>query len=698
MMAKEKLGEVENEEKKVLRKKKQSNIRKSIPLKTSLMIYFVLLVIVPLSIIGYYSYSSGAKELESKAIESIQIINRATNNQIAMELEQFESVGKILTSNVLITQYLANMDQSFNAGITSRISSLLDEYSRGIGEDSLGVFITNSQGEIILDSQEDAFKGITIGENSDFLELIDNMESTWTEPIDFQGLNQKVLIHLVPLKLNNEVVAVIGFNYNYESIQKSIIEASIGENGYSFLVDEKGNIISHRNDDYVFKKNITKDNVELRTTQGEEILASEDAGQGRLDLDGDSYSYIFSQVNNWTLITKVPESQYMAGAKDTLNRTIIAIIIFSVIAIIIATVATNSISKQLNKVVNQMGKAKDGALNLTVEKQKIKEIDELGISFNTMMGNITHLVKDVKNVVLEVNSISTAIQMTTDELGKSSEEVSKTIEDIASGATDQAYEMDASVEETNVLAENLNVIVEKSDLALEKTKDMQIKSIKGAESLEKLSQGIGETTEKSQNITKKIAVLTEKSDEIGSILETIEGISEQTNLLALNAAIEAARAGEAGKGFAVVADEVRKLAEESSQSTIKIKDIIEDIQGIIKSANKDVDDSSEAIVSINESIAEANVSFQAIDESIESVMTNVTVLGSNISEIDTIKKTVVNSLERVLEITHGFVSNAEEVSATAEEQSAAIQGVSITIDELNELVNTLEESMNQFKL
>lgn len=101
----------------------------------------------------------------------------------------------------------------------------------------------------------------------------------------------------MPLRLNNEVVAIIGFNYNYQSIQKRVENTSIGEKGYSFLVDEKGNIISHSNSDYVFSKNIVTDNVEVSPDHGKDILEADGSGQGEIEMAGENYSYIFNQVN-----------------------------------------------------------------------------------------------------------------------------------------------------------------------------------------------------------------------------------------------------------------------------------------------------------------------------------------------------------------------------------------------------------------
>jgi|GEM_PF-4810404 len=670
--------------------------KKAMSLRVKLTIYFLILIIIPASAVGLYSYKKSEEILEDQIVDKLEMMNTSIVDEVNDRMNAFETIGGVFGTNVSLVDYIRNFESTTNK-YEPGITRLVNSFYESVSAESKGIILINKDGTVITDSLEGELKDNYFYGNKFFLDAIASEEAIWSDVRTVENMSGNVLIHAIPINVDGENRAVLALMLDFEVINDIVTENSLGNEGYSFLTDEMGIYLAHPDKNVRFIKTMLDQENEalydigLKMTDGEK-------GRGYFYEEGRRNIILYEGINHWSLATVVPEDQFMAPAKDIFNKTSVAIIIFAIIGLLFSLIVTNGLVKQLNKVVEKMKKAKDGYLNLTVERQSIKEINELGESFNVMMKNMGSLVDGVKDVVKEVNGISTSVKMTSDELGKSSEEVSRAIENIASGATDQAFEMNNSVEETNILAKNLSVIVEKSDQTLKKTKEMQLKSTAGAKSLEKLDEGISKTTEKSENIASKVSILTDKSLEIGTILETIEGISEQTNLLALNAAIEAARAGEAGKGFAVVADEVRKLAEESGQSTVKIKDIIEEIQKIIQSANDDVDASTEAVESINQSIDEANLSFGAINKSVQEVIGNVSDLGTNISEIDSIKNNVVTSLEKVLSITEGFVSNAEEVSATAEEQTAATQGVGVTIDELNDLIQALEKKLDVFQV
>jgi methyl-accepting chemotaxis protein len=220
----------------------------------------------------------------------------------------------------------------------------------------------------------------------------------------------------------------------------------------------------------------------------------------------------------------------------------------------------------------------------------------------------------------------------------------------------------------------------------------------GSESVKKAVNQVNMIRTSVSNSADIVRILGERSQSIGQIVEVITGIASQTNLLALNAAIEAARAGEQGRGFAVVADEVRKLAEQSEQSAGEIAKLIQQIQGDTSKAVSSMDDGMQEVESGIALFQESSDSFTQILHTANSVTEQIKQLSDATGIMSAASQNVVHSLSEVMEISRNFEMNSQSVAAASEEQFASMEQISESSKSLSELANELQLLISGFTI
>ncbi len=377
-------------------------------------------------------------------------------------------------------------------------------------------------------------------------------------------------------------------------------------------------------------------------------------------------------------------------------------IIASIVCILLSVLYSAYFSKKMTSNVNRikyvLSAMKQGDLTVPLKVDSKDELEIIAAEINDFREKTSETLKLVKAVSDVVMRHSETLSAVSEELTASSQVAANSVEEVSIGSSNQAGELASmshkmnevgtKIERAAAAAEKINA---KMGLVESNAKDSSINLKVLEDSIQAISLSFADVREKIQGLGVQLS-------KINDITDVIKAISDQTNLLALNAAIEAARAGESGRGFSVVAEEIRKLAEQSKTSSSSISDLITNITNDSTMVAKTSEEMNGKFESQVKAVNTALHSFKAIIDNIGEIMPQILDVNRSIADIDSDKQSMIRSAEFTAATAEEISASTEEISATSQELNAASQEVAASSAEMNSKAQVLLESINKFKI
>jgi len=392
---------------------------------------------------------------------------------------------------------------------------------------------------------------------------------------------------------------------------------------------------------------------------------------------------------------KVEKDEMMAFS-DTIFYS--ATLITLLLSALIAWLLTRTTVGPINQLVEQADKVAKGDLRHKVESKKTDELGVLVSSFNNMIETLRTLVSSIEDNSDAVVTAVKDLNVVSEDTGRGSEDIARSITEVAEGSENIGREIANVKDVAGELNQEGKTLKNNTEESLELADESARSAENGQQAIQQAISQLDVVSETVNFATEAIEKLGKRSKEIGEMVAMIEGISSQTNLLALNAAIEAARAGEKGRGFSVVAEEVRELAEESSDVTTQISSLIEDIQSETTATVNSMDTNIEEVNKQIQIINEAGDSLDKMVRASEKTNKKVKEMHEFADHLDDIIDTINGAVDSVGSAIENNSASAEEVSALAEEQSATVEEISASADELENMAKHLQSLIEEFEV
>ncbi len=500
-------------------------------------------------------------------------------------------------------------------------------------------------------------------------------DNAWliTEPYIYEGV--PLVEQVYPIVIDGAFVGIAGIDRRLDNVLKLIEDFKPYETSKTYLVSRLGRFITtnHRTSELSMQQQ--SDFPKLDQLLGQGRFDNDQRVQKGKDPQSGQELYIVHwsiPTGDWDLVMTVEAGELLQPIKDSSFQSIlISVILFLIVGTLASFLANHMVSRPLNHIVKSLQEVADGGGNL---KQRVQvdsrdEIGQLGEAFNTF-------ISTQADMIAQLDQASAQMDTGTNELTVGIEATSAAV----SSQQSEHHQVSAAITEMSATARE---VAQNVTLVANNISEVSVDIEHGRSSVEKTAQGVSSLQENLAALGGTIDDVSEAAGEIGSVLQVINGIAEQTNLLALNAAIEAARAGEQGRGFAVVADEVRTLAQRTQVSTHEIQQVIETLQ---KTSERAVVSMKENTSSLGGLVERANIA----GDSLEKITTSVKSIEGISIQISVAAEQQSSTTEEIDRNIHRIVESASECGRLAEEAAKSVVKMKTTSSNVRSLVQNFD--------
>ena len=654
-------------------------------LRMKMLVFIVVPVVILTAVSSFYSYYQSKAALEKQIMDTsnaqISYFSQELNRDLIVRESIVKNLAAIFSNKDLSTEEMLSLVTATKKGDPS-----LAEVFAGMA-DGRGIFDNWTPPPEWVPSVRPWYKEAIKGDTVAYSPIYEDM------------ITKDLLVTVGhPIYRNGQKIGVAGIDISLKPILAKTENMKTGETSYTFVLNSAGDFITHpkyqktdnianiNNEElYNFYQTVLKDGIAVRT----------------IKVDGVEEVVRGSKIGNtgWVIANAIDVNELYAPVKKMMvTLVIMGVIIIALLVGVISTFTLN-ISKaidQMKDFANKLAEGDFAKCEFNINRED--EIGSLGRALVSMRDRLRDVISKVSSSAQMVAASSEELTASSHESSQASAQIIKVITDVAMGADKQVLSVETALGTVERIVKEIDNMSKSSAEMAGKASEMAEKAGVGNQIVNKAigqMDSLGKSVDTSSVL---IGQLGERSKEIGEIVNTISGIAGQTNLLALNAAIEAARAGEHGRGFAVVADEVRKLAEQSQVSAKHISELIGKIQNDTQSVVKSMNVGTTEVKAGAEAVNNAGTIFRDIYKMIGEVNREIIATQKAVEEMIKASNEADVAVMEIEEISKKTAEGTGTASAATEEQSATIQEVAGASRALAELAQELQKLVNSFKI